>query len=579
MLRTRRIAGNGAIALLGFALAASLAVLCSFDLFVPSWVPRFNEPTRVALRMPASAQVVAMSADPLAPMVYQTTQMTIPPGTVINESLSAHRQAMAYERTRRPPELVSTVALVALYAGLCLMLATFIHRFGEPRLRLLRAQVGMVALVFGTMVVTKALLLFTGLPEYWSPVAAVPLWMTLAFGKRSALVISVMVALLASSLLRFDLVFFAVTLVRGITSTLWLRNTRKPGNLLITGLWAGIASAVLYVAIAASRDGGFDIIADLQRGEQSAIVACVGGGLFVALLVRVLRDQVERMLGRVPRDQLLELTDIEQPLLKRLAMHAPGTWEHSRAMANLAEAASSAIGADALLTRVGAYYHDMGKVVQPMYFVENQGTDPSPHADLPPEVSADAIMAHVVMGTQMLREAGLPETVVEFVYTHHGTQLVEYFWHKYLEQNEEPVLTKDHFRYPGMKPQTRETAILMLVDSIEAASRTVSPATKENFEEMIRRVFFTKLQAGQLDDSPLTMQDAHVLSDRMASALVNMYHGRIKYPWQRQAEAKPAQSFTTPRPSEVTPMREPPPEPPKDASPSQTESQPEANAS
>jgi putative nucleotidyltransferase with HDIG domain len=212
-------------------------------------------------------------------------------------------------------------------------------------------------------------------------------------------------------------------------------------------------------------------------------------------------------------------------------------------MANLAEAAAAAIGADALLTRVGAYYHDLGKTVQPEYFIENlPPSETSPHADLDPQVSADAIMAHVVLGTKILREGGIPEPVVEFAYTHHGTQLVEYFWGKHQAENErrrqqgEPVadLEEAHFRYPGMTPLSRETAILMLVDAIEAASRTVQPPERDKFEEMIRRVVFHKLRTGQLDESGLTLVDLRIMVERMASALVNMYHGRIKYPWQQR---------------------------------------------
>ena len=178
-----------------------------------------------------------------------------------------------------------------------------------------------------------------------------------------------------------------------------------------------------------------------------------------------------------------------------MATEAPGRWEHARAMANLAEAAAAAIGADALLTRVGAYYHDLGKTVQPKYFVENLAPgERTPHEELEPEVSADAIMAHVVMGAKILRQGGIPEPVVEFAYTHHGTQTIEYFWHKCKERGNPKGLREEHFRYPGMKPQTKETAILMLVDSIEAASRTIYPPEQKKFEEMIQRVVFTKLR-------------------------------------------------------------------------------------
>jgi len=245
----------------------------------------------------------------------------------------------------------------------------------------------------------------------------------------------------------------------------------------------------------------------------------------------------------VSRERLLDLTDLEQPLLKKMSRESPGSWEHSRAMANLAEAAASAIGADALLTRVGAYYHDLGKTTQAKYFVENLGHgERSPHEDLDPDVSADAIMAHVVVGAKILRDGGIPEPVVEFSYTHHGTQVVEFFWNKCNEQGNPKGLTESSFRYPGMKPQTKETAILMLVDSIEAASRTIDPPDRDRFEMMIQRVLFTKLTSGQLDECGLTLEDIRTLATRMTDTLVNMHHHRIKYQWQ----AKQAEEFGVP---------------------------------
>jgi cyclic-di-AMP phosphodiesterase PgpH len=201
-------------------------------------------------------------------------------------------------------------------------------------------------------------------------------------------------------------------------------------------------------------------------------------------------------------------------------------------MANLAEAAASAIGADGLLTRVGAYYHDLGKTCQAKYFIEN--LDPgetSPHEGLDPDVSADAIMAHVVEGVRILREGKIPEPVVEFAYTHHGTSIIEYFWHKCLGQGNPKNLNENFFRYPGMRPRTRETAILMLVDAIEAASRTVEP-DREKFEELVTRIFFVKLKQGQLDESGLSLEDLRVMSKRLVDTLCKMHHSRIRYPWQ-----------------------------------------------
>jgi hypothetical protein len=329
--------------------------------------------------------------------------------------------------------------------------------------------------------------------------------------------------------------------------------------MLLAGGLAGLAGMVAFVCLTVVFEGRFNLVADIERGLGSNLLACVGGGIIAGLLGRGLREPAERVMGHVSRDKLLDLTDLEQPLLKKMAAEAPGSWEHARAMANLAEAAAAAIGADALLTRVGAYYHDLGKTVQPKYFIENLAHgEKSPHEALDPDVSADAIMAHVVMGTKILREGRIPEPVVEFAYTHHGTQVVEFFWHKCVEQGNPKGLTEEHFRYPGMKPQTKETAILMLVDSIEAASRTIWPPEQKKFEEMIQRVVFMKLSSGQLDESGLTLEDLRILIRRMAATLVNMYHGRIKYPWQRDADRAtatplPGQAGTTPKPAHSLP--------------------------
>jgi putative nucleotidyltransferase with HDIG domain len=246
-----------------------------------------------------------------------------------------------------------------------------------------------------------------------------------------------------------------------------------------------------------------------------------------------LQGPVGRLLGSVSRARLLDLADLTQPLLQKMAREAQGSWEHARAMANLAEAAASSIGADALLTRVGAYYHDLGKTCQAKYFIEN--LDPgevSPHEGLDPDVSADAIMAHVVEGVRILREGRIPEPVVEFAYTHHGTSVIEYFWHKCLAQGNPKALGESFFRYPGMRPRTKETAILMLIDAIEAASRTIDPPEREKFEEMVNRILFVKLRQGQLDDSGLTIEDLRVISKRLVDMLVKMNHHRIRYPWQ-----------------------------------------------
>ncbi|MEJ7732949.1 MAG: HDIG domain-containing metalloprotein [Polyangiaceae bacterium] len=536
MLRTRVRAGAAAGLVLSLAFGAFFTFVSVFELYVPALRPAYGEAAPVTLRIPYGPRLVR---DERGRPVVTHERLVVPRGTVLDERIEDHRAALAYEATRSPPRGARVAGYFAIFVVVSLMLCAYMRRFGQSRVRLLRSQVGLFALIAGWLVGAKALLLFTGLPEFWIPTAAVPLWVALAFDRRTAFLIQVGVAFLAASLLRFDIVLFSVFLGRGVAASLFFLNRKHTKQMPAAGVIGGVAGAVAFVALSSVFEGRVTVLADLARGFGSNLLACVGGGVLAGLLARILHDPVERVLGHISRDKLLDLTDLEQPLLKKMAGEAPGSWEHARAMANLAEASASALGADALLTRVGAYYHDLGKTIQPKYFVENLAHgETSPHEELDPDVSADAIMAHVVLGTKILRDANIPEPVVEFAYTHHGTLVVEYFWHKCQEQGNPKGLSKEYFRYPGMKPQTKETAILMLVDSIEAASRTIWPPEHKKFEEMVQKVVFSKLSAGQLDESGLTVEDLRVMTTRMAATLVNMYHGRIKYPWQRDAEQR-----------------------------------------
>jgi len=525
MLRTRVRAGTAAGVVMSVLFAAMLTLVQRSDAILDQWVPHVGRPTPVTLRVP------------YAPLIEKTSRTVIPRGTVLDDSVDAHRVAIAFEASRREGWPVARLlAVFGIYFALLVLASTYLRRFGSARTRLLRMQLGLFVAMTLVVVAAKAILLFTALPEMWIPAATVPLWLALSFDRRTAFLVNVMLAFMVASLLLFDLPLLTVLITRGLASSLFFRNKKHPWTMIPAGLGGGIVACCIYAAIRVTFEGSYSALEDLGELAGSPLVACVGGGVLAGLLGVFLRRPAERLLGGVSRDRLIELTDLDQEMLQKMATEAPGSWEHARAMANLAEAAAAAIGADTLLTRVGAYYHDLGKTIQPKYFVENLlPGERSPHEELDPDVSADAIMAHVVQGTKILREARIPEPVVEFAYTHHGTQTIEFFWHKCLERGNPKNLREEFFRYPGMKPQTKETAILMLVDSIEAASRTIQPPDRDKFDQMIQRVVFTKLKSGQLDESGLTLEDLRTITVRMSDTLVNMYHGRIKYPWQRES--------------------------------------------
>jgi len=233
---------------------------------------------------------------------------------------------------------------------------------------------------------------------------------------------------------------------------------------------------------------------------------------------------------------LLELSDLNHPLLQRMALESPGTFHHSQVVGTLAEAAARAIGANSLKTRVGANYHDIGKLLKPRYYVENQKGGPNVHDELTPHMSALVIAAHVKDGIELGRQWGLPKSVLDFIPEHHGTSVMRYFYHKALEIDQDAVVKVDDFRYPGPKPQSKETAIVMLADGVEAGTRSLRRPTPSRIREMVRTVITRRMEEGELDQCGLTMRDLAAIREAFIPILVGIHHQRVAYPGQKEHE-------------------------------------------
>jgi hypothetical protein len=262
-------------------------------------------------------------------------------------------------------------------------------------------------------------------------------------------------------------------------------------------------------------------------------VGLAWGALSAALSVFIamgLLPILEWASGRTTDLTLLELADLNRPILKQLLVEAPGTFHHSVVVGNLAEAAAEGIGSNSLLARVGAYYHDIGKIRRPEYFVENQRDGINPHQSLRPAASARIVSRHVSEGVVMARGAGLPECVVDFIREHHGTTRLSYFWHQAEREGRIEPATLGDFVYPGPRPRSKETAVVMLADSVEAASRVVRDASPERFEEVVRRIVELKLEEHQLDDADLTFRDLATVQEKFVGVLCGMHHQRVDYP-------------------------------------------------
>ena len=244
---------------------------------------------------------------------------------------------------------------------------------------------------------------------------------------------------------------------------------------------------------------------------------------------------------RITTDQtLLELSDLNRTVLKRLSLEAPGTYAHTIAVANLTEAAANAIGANGLLARVGTYYHDIGKLVKPQYFIENQPRGRNPHDKLKPTMSAAIIRSHVIEGLKLAEQNKLPEAIKRFIPEHHGTQQIAYFHNRARELDPDAQINPADFSYPGPKPQIKETAILMLADTVESAARVLADPTPGRIREMVDRLVGQKISEGQLDQSPLTLREIDQIKDALTTVLTGMYHHRIDYPGQTVPPPRPA---------------------------------------
>lgn len=316
--------------------------------------------------------------------------------------------------------------------------------------------------------------------------------------------------------------FTAAVIVGSLAASGMAARADRGQRVILAGIAAGIGSAGTAGAL---------LLLDPDRRLEDLpwlLGASAAGGLWTAVLASLAFVLLGRMFGIVTRVQLMELGQLSHPLLRRLQDEAPGTFQHAMLVGNLAERAADRIGADPLLVRVGAYYHDVGKLYGPGFFVENFGDDPSPHEHIDPMQSNRVIQQHVTQGIELARKAKLPEVVVRFIPEHHGTRLVSYFYRRAAEVR--PDVSPDLFRYPGPKPQSRETALVMIADACEATARSMPDRSAERIREVVEQTIRERIEEGQLDECPLSLSDLRVVAESYAATLNAVFHPRVEYP-------------------------------------------------
>ena len=352
----------------------------------------------------------------------------------------------------------------------------------------------------------------------------------LAYHQEMALLLSACVTLVVVVSLGHSLAQAPVWFATVCGAVLVLRQVRTRSKLLIVGFTAAVVGFFTMLGVGALYGQPLGTLA--ANGFLIALWSVIAGSLMTVML-----PAVEKAFGVQTDLSLIELGDPAHPLLQELIRRAPGTYNHSITVASLAEAAAEAIGARGLLVRVGAYFHDIGKMLKPQYFIENQSRGDNRHDTLVPAMSTLVIIAHVKDGADLARQNGLPESIVDFIQQHHGTTLVEFFYRQANQKKaqEDPdggVLDETSFRYPGPKPQTREAGVLMLADAVESASRALKEPTPSRIENLVEEISMKRLLDGQFDESGLTLEEVRKIGESLVKSLTAVYHGRVKYPDQ-----------------------------------------------
>jgi putative nucleotidyltransferase with HDIG domain len=361
-----------------------------------------------------------------------------------------------------------------------------------------------------------------GLSVYLYPFAIFSILVTILFDSEIGIFNTFILALLLGILHRFNFTIVLMAIIVGVVACYSTRQVRHRSEFFRSIIYLAITYAALIYLLESSK-----------VSPPSETLNLIGYGVINAALSPLLTIGIlpifESLFGFTTDLTLLELSDLNRPLLKRLSLEAPGTYHHSIVVGNLAEAAAKAIDANSLLARVGAYYHDIGKMEIPEYFVENQLGIKSKHDNLTPSMSAIILSSHVKKGRALGEEADLPDEVLNFIEEHHGTMAMTYFYNKAREMGVEN-LSIDDFRYPGPRPRTRETAIVMLADTVEAASRTLAEPKPARIGNLIQNIINERFQSGELEECPLTLKDLAEIKEAFTQILIGVFHQRIEYP-------------------------------------------------
>ena len=431
------------------------------------------------------------------------------------------------------PRVRRTLAILGMYIAMYTLCGYYIHSREPQIISELHRFVTLLSFVLLTIVAGY----FANFYQWGTEIIALLLLamtLAIAYQQELALLISACVTLVLAESIGHDMAQALVLMATVAGAVLVLKEVRTQSKLFIVGTAAAIVALLTTLGVGTLYGQTWSTL--WVGGLSLAMWSLIAGALMTtAQSLKVIEKVFE-----VQTDlSLIEWGDPSQPLLQELIRRAPGTYNHSITVAALAEAAAESIGARSLLVRVGAYYHDIGKMLKPGYFIENQGQGDNRHDTLVPAMSTLVIIAHVKDGADLARQNKLPEQIIDFIQQHHGTTLVEYFYRQASEQREKDPdsgeIDESSFRYPGPKPQTKEAGVLMLSDAVESASRALKEPTPARIESVVEDLSRKRLLDGQFDECGLTLEEVRKIGESLVKSLTAVYHGRVKYPGQESA--------------------------------------------
>jgi len=459
--------------------------------------------------------------------MVQANQLIISKGEVVSSSKFRILESLRQEHESRLGSasnyylklLGSSLLVIASILILYLFLLHFRSEILDSNISTLFILLLVILFIFISSIIHK-----TGAVNfYFIPFVFVPIIIRTFYDARLALFIHLVIILVVGFFVPNSFEFVFLNIIAGIVAIFSLTNTYQRGQFFLTALLIFLSYGIVYAGIGIIQETSI-------KNLEWINYAWFAGNSALILLTLPAIYIFEKLFGFLSDATLLELSDTNQPLLRKLGAKAPGTFQHSIQVANLAEEAARIIGGNALLLRAGALYHDIGKMYRHEYFIENQTDSFNPHERMAFSESAEIIINHVEKGVELARKNNLPKQVIDFIRTHHGTTKAYYFYRSYIRKHPHNITEGEKFTYPGPKPLTKETAILMMADSVEAASRSLKVYNEDNINDLVEDIFRQQIEDEQFTEAPITFNDIKLIKETFKKLLTNIYHARIEYP-------------------------------------------------